>query len=520
MEGMSEKQNEGSVRGLFETMMDAFCYHKMLYNSEGKPIGFTFMEVNAAFEKLTGLTREAIIGKKALDLYPNIESYWVETYGRVAKLGISEKFENYSPELDEWYEVNVWSPKKDYIAVIFYNITQRKLVKEKLLKAKERAEIADSAKSMYLANMSHEIRTPITEIMGMIQLTQLTTTLTERQQKYLSLSKFACDSLLVIVNDVLDYSKIEAGVMKLSIAGFCTRTMIHEEVGLFQVSSQKKGLIMEATIEEDVPDNLLGDAFRLRQIISNLLGNSVKFTKEGRIDLYIKKLEDISDNQVKLECIVKDTGIGIAPENIELLFNSFIQVGSLSMDQYGAGLGLAIAKRLVAMMSGEIWVDSVEDEGSTFHFTFIMERGVRETCSSPVPVEKQTDLSKETSRNLLVVEDNAVIRQFIEALVMKKGWRVTVSENGKEALQSFRQSKFDGILMDIQMPIMDGLEATTIIRQIEKDTGSVRTPIIATTAHALKGDKEKCLEAGMDDYLTKPLKVDEFYTVITRWIGG
>ncbi|HZK84175.1 MAG TPA: response regulator [Desulfosporosinus sp.] len=519
-ERVSVYQDEENVRGLFENMIDAFAYHRMLYNSEGKPVDYTFLEVNSAFEKLTGLNRETILGKNILEFYPNTESYWLETYGRVAIIEISEKFENYSRELGEWHEIHVWSPKIDHFAVIIQNITERKLLENELLKARAEAESADSAKSMFLANMSHEIRTPITEIMGMIQLTQMTTKLTERQQEYLSLSKTACDSLLVIVNDVLDYSKIEAGVMKLSIAGFCTRTMINEVVSLFQNSTKKKGLIMDVLIEDDVPDNLLGDSFRLRQIISNLLGNSVKFTEEGKIDLYVQKLQELNHNRVKLEYVVKDTGIGIARDNIDLLFNSFIQVGSLSTDQYGAGLGLAIAKRLVQMMSGKIWVDSIEGEGSNFHFTCILENGDSEDCSPLGPVTKHVDYSKEASPSLLLVEDNAVIRQFVEALARRKGWQVTVSENGKEAVESFQQGKFDGILMDIQMPVMDGFKATQIIRQMEKDAGSGRTPIIAMTAHALKGDKGKCLEAGMDDYLTKPLKVDEFYAVVLRWIGA
>jgi len=373
---------------------------------------------------------------------------------------------------------------------------------------------------MFLANMSHEIRTPITEIMGMIQPTQMTTSLTERQQEYLSLSKFACDSLLVIINDILDYSKIEAGVMKLNIEAFCTRTMINEVVGLFHLSSKKNGLIMDVSIEEDVPDDLLGDPFRLRQIISNLLGNAVKYTEMGRIGLYLKKIEDLNNNRVKLECTVKDTGVGISPEDMELLFNSFSQVGSLSTGQYGGtGLGLAISKRLVEMMSGQIWVESIEGKGSNFHFNCILERGGRESGSPPGLAAQRVDFREEATQSLLVVEDNSVIRQFVEELAKKKGWQVTVSENGKEAVDVFRQRTFDGILMDVQMPVMDGLMATEIIRQMEKDTGRRRTPIIAMTAYALKGDKEKCLGVGMDDYLTKPLEVDEFYSVVSKWIG-
>jgi PAS domain S-box-containing protein len=517
-------ESEAKYKSLFDNMSSGHALYHIITDEQDVPIDYRLLDVNPAYEKIKGLHRDALIGKKASEVWPQIKESsmdWIGLFGQVARLGNPVSMEVYSEVTDQWYDVNYYSPKPGLAASVYSDITERKLLEKELLKAKEEAESADSAKSMFLANMSHEIRTPITEIMGMIQLTQMTTKLTERQQEYLSLSKFACDSLLVIINDILDYSKIEAGVMKLNIAGFCTRAMINEVVSLFQLSSKKKGLIMDVFIEEDVPDDLLGDPFRLRQIISNLLGNSVKCTKEGRIDLYLKKIEDLNNNRVKLEYMVKDTGIGISPENKELLFNSFSQVGSLSTGQYGGtGLGLAISKRLVEMMSGEIWVESIEGEGSNFHFTCILERGDCEDGSAPGPVAKLVGFSKETSQSLLLVEDNAVIRQFVEELARKKGWQVTVSENGKEAVDFFRQRKFDGILMDIQMPVMDGFMATEIIRRMEKDTGSRRTPIIAMTAYALKGDKEKCLEAGMDGYLTKPLEVDEFYAVVSRWIGA
>ena len=393
---------------------------------------------------------------------------------------------------------------------------ERKKAEAEIIKAKEEAEAANAAQSQFLANMSHEIRTPMNGVMGMLQLMQMTE-LTEEQKEYIRVSQTSSDALLVVINDILDYSKIGAGKMELEKTAFNLGTVINDAVSLFKLSAQKKGLIIEVSIERDVPDNLIGDPFRLRQILSNLMGNAVKFTNEGQIDISIRKIEERSNRKIKLEFVVKDTGIGIPPDKTDVLFKSFSQVDNSNTRKYGGtGLGLTISKSLVELMAGEIWVESREGEGSSFYFTCILEMAGVEKGPTEPSEEKQVEYQKENELRLLLTEDDAVSRMVVEQFARRKGWKVTLAENGKEAVDMFQRMSFDAILMDVQMPVIDGYSATGIIRQKETLINR-RTPIIGMTAYALKGDKGKCLEAGMDDYISKPVNIDEFYATVELW---
>ncbi len=420
----------------------------------------------------------------------------------------------------EYYDISISDisnekGRKSGELIVLRNITELEEALLEARKSKELAEQASTAKGFFLANMSHEIRTPLNAVIGVAEILDKTELSKEEQKEYIKMIMNSAEALLTLLNDVLDFSKIDAGKMEMEKAPFDIKMLVKETVGAFSVVTGKKGLKLDSCIADNVHDLVIGDMVRVRQILINLLSNSIKFTERGTVEVRVEAIKD-GVGKTDIAITISDTGIGIPKEKLEGIFESFKQVDNSTARKFGGtGLGLSIVKKLLELMGGTIKVESEPGIGSSFSciIPFVIPDSAE---AEAYAAEKKVETAIEPlNYRVLLAEDNKTNRKIMEAYLKKLSCTVDFAEDGSIALNKLQTNEYDAVLMDIQMPQMDGLTATKIIRASEKEAGK-HIPIIALTAGATKEDYQQCIEAGMDDHISKPIKIDKLYKALRQ----
>ena len=482
-----------------------------------------YLRFNKAFEALFGIAREEWIGKTVFELVSGDTAAMMDAKDK--ELFAGNAIQTYEAEFrnrstGEVREGLYWkAPMTDVRGEVtglvgtILDITERNRIEQELREAKRNAEAASQAKSDFLANMSHEIRTPMNGVIGMTDLAmELEQNPTQRE--YLRIVKSSAQSLMVILNDVLDFSKIEAGKLNIEAVRFPLVDTIEETLKTLRSRADQKGLVLESSLQRELPDAVLGDPVRLRQVLTNLCDNAIKFTGQGGVYVAVHCAPTASGHELQIS--VRDTGIGIPPDKQQGVFAAFSQADTSTTRRFGGtGLGLTICARLVDLMGGRIWLESEEGKGSTFHFTIQVQSAdpVQSAASSALHLETP---ASSRALQILLVEDHPINQMLATTLLKKWGHVVVLAKNGQEAVDLFGSQRWDVILMDMQMPVMGGLEATRLIRT--EEAGASRTPIIAMTANAMDSDRQACLQAGMDDHLAKPFNAQGLQAMLERHV--
>ncbi len=486
-----------------------------------------FVEVNPGYCRMMGYTHAQIMKMCIADFEAVATMAQIRAQvHRIIEKGY-ERFETRHRHLDgHWVELEITVTGVDnrYLVAFLRDIGERKAADALLREATQQAEQANRAKSDFLANMSHEIRTPMNGVLGLTEVV-LDSPLEPQQREHLEMVKSSAVSLLVILNDILDLSKIEAGKLGIEQVPYSPAGVMKEVTQAVRARAQAKGLSLQCETDASVPEKILGDPVRLRQILLNLCDNAIKFTDTGSVR--VRAHAELTDNgNCELMICVRDTGIGIPAEKQEVIFQSFSQADTSTTRKYGGtGLGLTICASLAALMGGRIWLESEAGQGSCFCFTvqaMVAPAGQTsfvDTSADPVrspAANNMTPVSRPPNRRLqiLLAEDNPLNQRLAVLLLERWGHDVVLAQDGTEAVSLFGQRDWDLVLMDMQMPNMDGLAATRAIREAE--TEGRRTPIVAMTANAMTADRELCQEAGMDDFLSKPFEIERFRALVDQ----
>lgn len=513
---------------LFLNLPVGFAQAQILRDTQTRRnMGYRITDANETFARMFELDPSDYYGKviseSRVEVLQDINA-WFEAYNNSGtKLGELLTVEITMEKLDKVFNTVMYKSESDYINMVVIDITEQKETENKLSAAIKDANAAYKTQSEFLANMSHEIRTPINGILGMLQLTLMAEDLQADHRDNLTTAKNCADTLLRLINDILDISKLEAGKYNLREENFDIKAVIEETVAAQVPLARDKGLTLDCNFGGNLPALVRGDGQRIQQVLNCLLSNAIKFTNDGGVRVKVACMDDVLD-KIKLRIAVADSGIGIADEDRNKLFIRFSQVDASDTRKYGgSGLGLVITKQIVELMGGNITVQSKEGLGSTF-IVEVPLKLIKPAQEAPEETAMKVEdpavfsLAGHSRARILVAEDEPVNQQVIGKLLGMAGYSYDIAENGEKAVELFRQKEYQAALFDVQMPVMDGLAATQEIRAIERQEKRKRLPIIAVTARAMFGDKERILEAKLDDYIAKPYNLNDVVETLNKYV--
>jgi PAS domain S-box-containing protein len=517
------QESERRHRLLFENAANGVALHEIVVDEQGEPVDYIFSDINPAFEAQTGLSAGQVLGRRATEVIPGLRHPpFLQAYAQLVQSEGPMSFEQYSEQLQRHFSINAYKVDEGRIATILQDITEQKNREKQLHEAKKQAEEASKAKSNFLAKMSHEIRTPMNSILGMLRLV-LSGHLHARQRERIQVARESAESLLWLLNDLLDLSKVEAGGFTLREKEFRPRRLLKNVLKEIEPMAEEKGLKLHLHVDEKLRNSMIGDRHRLKRILFNLLSNSIKFTPHGSITLEAEQVNAAASadqhNMLQTTVLfkVKDTGCGIEPNQLHSVFGLYDQGGrdSLSAEE-GTGLGLAICKKFSEQMGGRIWAESTPGEGSTFYVQLPLKADLRE-AEDAEPQSQDASCDELPPQRILLVEDQRMNQLFTKDLLTSYGHGVVIAENGQQALDLLAESSFDLVLMDIWMPVMDGMETTFKIRSADPRIIQTDIPVIGLSAQAVnEKEMESLRNSGFNNYVVKPVSFEKLFAAMKK----